>query len=215
MWLLYSKNSEGFCIQTTRKKLDSVLMDYRKSYATSQHRIKDFCPRKDLNIFVVTYEDFREIKNALEMRNEEIRRKMGNLPKTMSKADRIRALSKAARETMKTLRFTRNPWSYKDKAYVHENEVRAVIEFDACNEEGDYLLSGGEDPACLADIFPSCLPMVISDDFVEDICIDERCCLFKKDVYRSFLSKYGYSLSESQVFSSLFDATGRLSAKTV
>jgi hypothetical protein len=184
-------------------------MDYRKSYATSPNRFKDFCPRDDLNIFGVTYENFRKIENELEKRNEEIRRKIGNLPKNMSKADRIRAHSKVARETMKTLTFTDNPWSYKDNAYQHEEEVRAVIEFDACSEEGDYLVSGGGDVTYLANIFPSCIQMVICDDFVEDICIDERCAPLKKDVYRSFLSKYGYSLSESQVFSSLFDAPGR------
>ena len=210
MWLLYSKDSEGFRIQTTRKKLNSISINYRKSYATSPDRIKGFCPREDDYIFDVTYEDFLEIKKELQSKNKEHRMTMGTLPDTMSKADKLRALSKAVRKLMETLKFKNNPWSYKDKAYGHENEVRAVIEFEASSEEGHYLVSGGEDLTSLADIFSSCTQVVICDDFVEDICIDERCAPFKKDVYRSFLSKYGYSLSESQVFSSLFDAPGRL-----
>jgi len=208
MWLLYSKDSEGFRIRTTRAKLNSVLMAYRNSYATLPDRIQNVSPKEDVNIFDVAYEDFRKIKKELEMRNEDIERTMDSLPDTESKADRIRAFSKTARETMRTLRFTDNPWSYKDKAYEHEHEVRAVIEFEASDEEGDSLVSGRVDWTYFADRFPSCIHMAICDDFVEDICIDERCTQFKKDVYRSFLSKYGYSLGESQVFSSLFDEPG-------
>lgn len=210
MWLLYSKNSEGFRIQTTWKKLDSVLMDYRKSYATSPDRIKDFCPREDDYIFGVTYKNFREIKEELQKRNKEHRMTMSALPDTMPKVDKLRALSEAARKIMETLEFRNNPWSYKDEAYGHENEVGAVIEFEASSEEGHSLVSGGEDLIYLTNMFPSCTQMAICDDFIEDICIDERCDHFKKSVYRSFLLKYGYSLSESQVFNSLFDVPGRL-----
>lgn len=116
---------------------------------------------------------------------------------------------------METLEFRNNPWSYKDKAYDHENEVRAVIEFEASSEEGHYLVSGGEDLTYLTNMFPSCTQMAICNGFIEGICIDERCAPFKKDVYRSFLSKYGYSLSESQVFSSLFDTPGLLAPRTL
>ena len=119
--------------------------------------------------------------------------------------DYLRAYSKAARETMKSLMFTNEPWSYKDKAYDHEHEVRAVIEFEASTEEGDSLTGGYGDRNELTSRFPTNIHVSIPNGFLEDICIDERCPAYKKAVFKSFLSKYGYALSESQVFSSLFD----------
>jgi len=68
MWLLYSKDFEGFRIRSTRTKLKSVLADYRKSYTTSPNRITDFFPREGDNVFDVMYEDFREAKTELERR---------------------------------------------------------------------------------------------------------------------------------------------------
>lgn len=168
-------------------------------------KIESFSPRHDEGIFCVTYEDFREVKKGLETRNAEIRKKIDSLPKSTSKANSIRAFSNAVRETMKTFKYTSNPWAYKDKAYDHEKEVRAVIEFEPSDEEGDSLLGGYGDLTYLSDRFLPYIQLAICDDFIEDICIDERCADFKKEVYRSFLRKYGYSLSESHVFSSLLD----------
>jgi len=132
-----------------------------------------------------------------------------SLPANLSKVDRIRAFSKAAKETMAALRFTTdNPWSYKDKAYDHEHEVRAVIEFEASTEEGDFLVDGCGDLTKFTNRFPISIDMAIPDDFLQDICIDERCPVFKKVVFKSFLSKYGYIPSESCAFSSLFEDKG-------
>ena len=208
MWLLYSKDYEGFRIRTTRTKLESVLADYRKSYATSPNKIRDFSPREDDNIFDVAYEDFHRAKKELKKRNEGIQRTLENQTASLSKSDRIREFSKAARETMATLTFTHNPWSYKDKAYDHEHEVRAVIEFEASCEEGDSLAGGCGDLAEFTSRFPINVEVPIPDDFLEDICIDERCPAFKKVVFKSFLSKYDYVPSESRAFSSLFDDEG-------
>jgi hypothetical protein len=205
MWLLYSKDSQGFRIQTTRAKLDAILEAYRTSYENSPDKIISFSPRHDEGIFCVTYEDFCEVKKGLETRNAEIQKKIDSLPKSSSKATSIRAFSNAVRETMKTFKYTSNPWAYKDKAYDHEKEVRAVIEFEPSDEEGDSLLGGYGDLTRLSDRFFPCIQLAICDDFIEDICIDERCADFKKEVCRSSLRKYGYSLSESHVFSSLFD----------
>ncbi|MBU0965223.1 MAG: DUF2971 domain-containing protein [Proteobacteria bacterium] len=202
MWLLYSKDSDGFRIRTTRTKLKSVLADYRKSYAFSPERIQDFSPIEGDNVFDVTYENFRETKEELETRNRDIEKELDSLPDTLSKVKRIRLFSKVARATLTTLKFTDNPWFYKDKAYDHENEVRAVIEFEAANEEGNSLAG---DLTEFTSRFPSSINVDIPDDFIEDICIDERCLPFKKAVFKSFLLKYGYALSESRAFSSLFD----------
>ncbi len=207
MWLLYSRNSDGLRIQTTRAKLNSVLTNYRKSYSSSEDKIHSFSPRDDASIFTVTYENFRAMKNEIEARNNEIQKTIDGLPQNTSTANRLRAFSKAARETMKTLRYMNNPWSYKDIAYNHEEEVRAFIEFEPSDEEGDFLASGGfgDNLSYLSDMFPPYIEIALCDDFIEDICIDERCAEFKKKVCRYFLSKYRYSLRESYVFSSLVD----------
>ncbi len=205
MWLLYSKDSQGFRIQTTREKLDAVFTAYRNSYESSPDKIKSFSPKRDRALLSVIYEDFRKVKKGLETRNARIQKKIDNLPENASKADSIRHFSNAAREAMKDFKYTKNPWTYKDKAYDHEKEVRAVIEFEPSDEEGAYYLGGYGDLTYLSDSFLPCIHLAICDNFVEDICIDERCAEFKKEVFRSILWKYGYSLSESHVFSSMFD----------
>ena len=202
MWLLYSRDSQGFRIQTTRTKLEAILEAYRDSYETSPDKIKSFSPKHGEAIFHVTYEDFREVKKGLESRNSEIQKKINCLPKNTSNVARMRDYSNIVMETLNAFRFTSNPWSYKDKAYDHEKEVRAVIEFEPSDEEGNSLMG---DVIYLSDSFPQRIHLAICDDFIEEICIDERCYDFKKEVFRSFLRKYGYSLRESHVFSSLFD----------
>ena len=208
MWLLYSKDFEGFRIRTTRTKLTAVLADYRKPYATSPGRIQDFSPREGDSIFDVDYVDFDEARMKLDTRNQDIQRSLEHLTLTMSNVERMRAYSKVARDTMKSLKFTNNPWSYKDKAYDHEHEIRAIIEFEASNEEGDSLTCSRGDLSELTSRFPISIEVPIPNDLIEDICIDERCPAYKRAVFKSLLSKYDYVLSESRAFSSLFDDKG-------
>ncbi len=204
MWLLYSKDKDGFRIRTTRTKLESVVAKYRNAYAANPD-IREFSPKENGNIFDVNYVNFSDAKVELQKRNKEIEREIQNLPDALSKAEIIRAYSKIAKETMAALKFKGNPWSFKDEAYDHEHEVRAVLEFEASNEESYSLISDKEEFKKFAASIPISVNMIIPDNFLEDICIDMRCPSFKKAVFGSFLSKYGFSLSESQSFSSLFD----------
>lgn len=203
MWLLYSKNKDCFRIRTTRTKLKSVLSNYRNTYSTNPD-VREFSPNND-DIFNVRYVNFRKAKIQLQKRNKKIEKEIAQTPATLSKAAKIRAYAKIAKETMAALKFKGNPWSFKDEAYDHENEVRAVLEFEGSNEESYSLISNKTDWKEFTPRFPICINMAISDDFLEEICIDERCPSFKKTVFRTFISKYGFSLSESQSFSSLFD----------
>jgi hypothetical protein len=216
MWQLYSIHLEGFRIRSTREKLKCVLTSYRNSYDSSPDKIESFAPRSDGDSIInAEYINFRKTMQKLEARDSEIEKIIDEEAKRVSVKSftvRVRALSKVARESMKTLKYIKNPWSYKDEAYDHESEVRAVVEFEPCDEEGSSLL---DDLAYgrssdLFDKFPPFIQMRVCDNFIEEICIDQRCDEFKKEVYRSFISKYGYSLSESHAFSSLFDESGLL-----
>ncbi len=197
MWSLYSKDSDSFLIQTTREKLSAALKNYVRIYPTQPHKLCEFSPDGYVDVIDVTYIDYSETKREIETRNTDVQQAIKQLrAKGLPRREEIRE-EFALVGKMVNIFIWEHPWSYKDRAYDFENEVRAIIEFSPSNEH-----AGIENEEDILQ-FSSDIRIEIDDEFIEDIQIDGRCAAFKRDVFYDILKKYGHKMRESNIFSSL------------
>lgn len=180
MWTLYSPNKSAIRIKTTVSKLYTAINNYKKNYSNKIYKIEDFQPNQ-VDVFGMVYEDLRKVKNDIESKVE-----MGvmDVPEATgkSKAEMLRAGSKAMREYLKNLILEDD--NLKDKNYSHEEEVRGQLIFEPTTEDAYEYMHSSE---CDFSRFPNFIFPIVNDDFIEELCFDPRCEPYKIEVFKKII----------------------------
>lgn len=101
-------------------------------------------------------------------------------------------------------------FTLKDKAYIHEGEIRGII---SCG-----LAASSESHGSLTDSAPwldgDHVFVDIPDDFVESVAIDPRCPRYKREIIEGYLRDHNISLALSRAFGYLPDEVDFVTPKT-
>lgn len=184
MWMLYSPDKSGIRIQTTVAKLHAAIETYKTKYPSNINKIENYQPGH-IDVFKMDYRDLRKTKKEIEENNNTIIMAMREAKKGKSRADACRAWFNTMRDSLKDKNILDNDaMKYKDKNYIHEQEIRGYIEFEPTTEEEyDHLHMEN----CDFKNFTSFIWLKVDKCFLEEICIDPRCPDYKKEIYKEIV----------------------------
>lgn len=192
IWSLYSEENCGIRIKTSLRKLNLSLMNFSgNNYAYDFHpdikQGQQVTIRTNLND--VEYVDFYELKEKIRQRFLDF--KLGNI--------------KDWHEFQKNSIIGHNGWRFKDEAYSHEQEIRALISLGIRNSVTKEkwrenmpinLPFDSPSPGTLSDD----IYVDVDDNFLEEICFDPRCPQFKREVFENIIDIHNVKIVESKAF---------------
>ena len=185
LWSLYSVDRCGVRISSTASKLRAAVDDFagRNSFQSQFNRFgltdnSAYAFVRGVAVREVTYRDLRGM-------HEDILRQ--------DQSQQV-VVDQRKKETFE-------PLTLKDKAFVHEGEIRGIV---MCG-----LAASSESKGSFMDSAPwldgDNIYVEIPDDFVESVALDPRCPRYKREVIESYLRDHNVSLALSQAFGYLPD----------
>ncbi|NQT27600.1 hypothetical protein HQ585_19755 [candidate division KSB1 bacterium] len=194
MWSLYSPDKSSFRVATTKEQLLNIINTCWKNYENSENK-KPSYGLNNKDVLEMKYMDLQELVNDLKEKNNKyitwLRKYKQNDPRVV--------YGPPKHEFLDSPKFRKsNPWCLKDKNYTHESEVRALIEFR-------YI--GTDFPSnslyVIENLFSADFYVSVPDNFIHEICFDNRYCSWKREVYKDILSKYNVEITESSAFNNI------------
>ncbi len=186
MWLLYSSNKDAIRVKTSREKL--------KKYAD------EYCASK-------YHEDTKSLKAGTVI--SLLRTSRTDAVNYKSYSEVYNQVQKYGWESVLL-----GPCMIKDEAYKYENEVRSSIhlkmrnntskeEIDTYHQDNDLakILNDGITKE-LDDNSASVIYADVDDDFIEEICFDQRTPQFQIDIYKEILCIPDDIIKSTNIFSS-------------
>jgi len=211
LWSLYSKDESAIRIRTSRGKLQNCVKKFTEDKGFNSYNgpmngtelITTYCEFGDVN-----YIDFYELHEKLERKIREFDDLMCYKGKNDSEYYSSEEF-KSDRNMFYESNLLTGPYFLKDRAYLHEEEFRGVIH---CGVRSNRTLEEvREDPFKMLvigtekDILPDYIYADIEEDFIEEVCFDPRCPIYKIDVYKDILSEFNLVLSSSKAFGYALD----------
>lgn len=218
MWTLYSKDTTGIRIKTTVGKLRSSVFSFHENHEmwtkSSKRETGDLLSREFPEICEVEYENFYILKEMIRERRKKYQ-DMVEL-KAFNNSDYLdspHGFRKDWYDMMANRIIGERRWQLKDRAYVHENEIRAIVKcgiHNGCTPDNIQEAIKAKkfiEPISFATpgTLPNMLFVDVTEDFVEGLCFDPRCPQYQKDVYYEILQPFKVPLAESKAFGYAFD----------
>jgi len=218
IWALYSRDSMGVRIKTSFEKLTEVLKSYESETAWSKFKPQEL--KSDIQVTVntflgdVEYVDFIKLRDQIRQKHKKFeqqfsvkyRARNGEVPPEEFRRDYKECLDNKILDPQKQGLFL------KDRAYMHEHEVRAVVKvarlgptswdkYVKATDMQRFLMVPYElvAPNTLA----PALFLKVPQDFIEEVCIDPRCPAHVLEAYQDILTPFGLTFAPSQAFGSL------------
>ena len=228
MWLLYSKDFKSIRIKTSKEKLKKVIDNYIDEIMYPKHLYSEsrtLMSNMPTMIGDVRYVDFKDYKTKILEFKKEFDFELNNL-KEKTDENYISLISKFFDKSEKLLPL-KDILFLKNKAYSHENEVRAGISLvfrnDINNEEvksrlkrDDESMSNLLGTFIFREFNPNDFENVYYidlkiDDFIEEICFDPRIPTYQKDIYTDILGlKDDKRVVTSDIFGSYVELYNKL-----
>ncbi len=204
MWLLYSKDFKSIRVKTSKEKLKKVIdhflddLFYAKHYYSNSGTLMS--NHIECEIGDVKYINFKDYRNKISKLKEKFDFELDNL-KEKTVENHTKLVTKLFDESEKLISH-KDILFLKNKAYQHENEVRAGIRLvfrnDMKKEDVDKRFEGAETMSDLSgtfifretkiDDFNNVYYIDLEiDDFIEEICFDPRMPSYQKDIYLNIL----------------------------
>jgi hypothetical protein len=213
MWSLYSKNHFGIRIQSTDIKLNNTVIDYLKSEGVDRLEKSEkncsFVAVASTTVDTVAYVDLKVMYQKIAKRVKAFTR--------LEERKKVKHLTAAPIYDQYKCKLdspiSENPFLVKDEAFVHEKEIRGLIEFKrfSFNDELHNSILGqsirekklalselGEPIAkddCKDYIF-----LAFKKGFIEGVCIDPRCPEYIQRRMRKLFTKYKLKINSSSTF---------------
>lgn len=210
MWSLYSPDCMALRISTTVEKLLSVFQ--RKEEELMWTKCVDKPGSRELvslmcTVEPVQYVDFFELRDKIRMKYQAFERHIATaIRQNKNYLDSPDGYKKDYAEFHEKKVIDRDGLFLKDRAYVHENEVRAIL---YCGVRNDLTI---EDLKLKAkptqDLFEWAGKGELQDhiyanvdsDFVQSVCFDPRMPTYKRCVFESALERFLPEVYESKAF---------------
>jgi hypothetical protein len=213
MWCLYSPNREGIRITTSHSKLDNLLRRLKDEGGLISTAVRHFHPSR-VDLAEVAYKDFRKMREDIENKLELLAQN-ATLVKAQSikksTREKLSARSRFIKDWNSNIIFKEDPLICKDRSYLHEMEVRAIVQFDPDDEDTYSELYSyfyydldffGEK---YKSFFPENIFIAIDDNFIEEICFDPRCEKYKADIFKEIIGNNDF-IVESGAFGPIIGA---------
>jgi hypothetical protein len=187
LWSLYSADRCGVRISSTVSKLNAAIDDFARNYSM-QLQFNRFGLTDGASYAFIQGATAREVSyDNLRALHENILKK-GQFSKVLADLEKKNVLE---------------PFTLKDEAYIHEQEVRGIV---IC---GSAIPSGSTGPYRFTDSAPwldgDHVYVDIHDDFIDSVAIDPRCPRHKREIIEGYLHDHNISLSLSHAFGYLPD----------
>lgn len=220
IWALYSSDLRGVRIKTSKKKLEEAISSYKAE--TQWGRFKPEELNSDMQVTVdtflgdVEYVDFTKLRDQIRQKYKEFEKQYSEKFNALSGQIPNEEFEWDYREHVanKILDAKKNGLLLKDRAYMHEHEVRAVVQvarmgpaswekYVKAPSPQRFFMAPYEsasqntlDPAIFLDV---------PDDFIEEVCVDPRCPAHVVEVYKDILSPFGLNFALSEAFGSFVE----------
>jgi hypothetical protein len=232
MWLLYSKDKNGFRIRTTKAKLKNSADKFmKKNYWTNHINSKEgTIQTSDIQAKIknVEYVNINDIFIKIKNLHKEERIKIKSLDLKISQYKIWENKYHQIRENIRKQadKIITNPIFLKDKAYQFENEVRVLLDVDMRNNitekefkenkyvdyadysigEIDYVMGTATTDFSNSKIFPNIIEVDVDEQFIDEICIDSRMPIYQQNIFKEILN-IDDKFVISNIFSSIADNT--------
>lgn len=222
MWLLYSKEKNAIRVKTTSSKLKKSLDEHFKKNIHLAHINSDegtFQLDTPPVLEPVSYVDFEEVSNKIKIKYKAFYDELGNHDHTMFKEN---GLPNELQEILnrKTIEATSGAL-LKDKAYSHENEMRAC--FTGClrnsltaeeweknkgSDDARYVFSTATCHYPNTKDLPSIVKVPVEHNFIDEICFDPRMPEYMIQAYLEILqvNSKAVSVGQSKAFGYKLDS---------
>lgn len=210
MWALYSPDCSSIRISTTAGKLRSALGNLNEKMSWSK-AIDEPGSRKQVSrhcsLEPVEYVDFFALRNEIRKKYQLFEQKISTA-QHQNENYHSDGFKKDYEEFLQQKIIKRDGLFLKDKAYVHENEVRAALYFGVRNnrpfKEYHPLFKGLTDNASVGEL-PDFLYADVDEHFVDTVCFDPRMPRYKRHIFESILTSSIPEVRESRVFGCALD----------
>ena len=210
MWSLYSPDYSSIRISTTAAKLRKALHDAHSKMQWQDH-LHPPGSRKLVtwrtSVQKVEYIDFFQARDEVRQRwknYEELQSK--HMFESPNYLEPDGAFRKHFDQMLRERAIDREGIFLKDRAYVHENEVRGVLYCGVRNGVTAEALR--EKPNPFANFFdaadpgelPDYLQVDTSANLVESLCFDPRLPKYKREVFEKIINSFSGKIAESRAF---------------
>jgi len=226
MWLLYSQNKDFIRVKTNTDKLKKFADNFAKDNFLTKHlkspegTLQTDIPYAELKD--VEYINFNTIVSDIKTLYKQQRESIELLYKEkIPDEDRQKKLTEILNRTKKNSSdLISNPLFLKDKAYHHENEIRATLSVFTRNSISYEEWKNNKNSDKLEYVFstattdytdssfnknlPNTLHITIDKDFIEEICFDPRMPQYQQNIYKEILNT-NIKIIHTNVFGTLSD----------
>lgn len=220
IWALYSPDLRSVRIKTSVEKLEEALRSYEGGNGWSgvepQELTSDIQVTVDTFLEDVEYVDFLKLRDRIRQKYQDFERQFSEKNRGRDGGVSTEEFRRDYREHVgkKILDTEKRGLLFKDRAYRHEHEVRAVIQvanlgpaswkrYVSATDMKRFFMAPYE-PLAPNTLEPA-LFIKVPDDFIEEVCVDPRCPAYVLEVYKDILSPFGLNFAQSPAFGSFIE----------
>jgi hypothetical protein len=211
MWYHYSQHRDRIRIATSVGKLKKILLGAKMKNSFSG-RLSSSFKIYNIDIVEVDYIDLQKTSDEVQARNIQIKDELDKIKNEVRGKpirDQIAAYRNTVRDRFADIEILGHPLQYKDRAYDHESEVRAIVKLDAADEDTDDRIyhsfhSYRDSFDHHQRLFPDDIYLKVGKSFIEEICFDPRCEEYKAKIFKQIIGRKDLYV-KSKVFGSVLE----------